>query len=132
MKWRLQLTPPSNRWYPVLLRYVACLSSRVNAFGGVAGSVASSPTGLPSTVSPPATSEPNVVQHSGKVCEVKYDCFGDFEGFVLENCSGSFCFASREKAVGELALRACNERLKISIFADRNPPHKIRQIILRC
>ena len=38
---------PVNRWYPVLLRYVGLVESRVNGLGGNAGSVSGSLTGVP-------------------------------------------------------------------------------------
>ena len=35
--------------------------------------------------------------HTGKICEVIYDCFGDFEGFVPESCDERHSFKASEK-----------------------------------
>jgi hypothetical protein len=39
MKWRLEHLSRKDRWYPVLVRYLHYLESRVNAFGGNASSI---------------------------------------------------------------------------------------------
>ncbi len=46
-KYRLEHMPTTDRWYPVLLRYVGILSSRVNGLGGNAGLIPGNPTGAP-------------------------------------------------------------------------------------
>jgi hypothetical protein len=45
MKWRLEHLSRKDRWYPVLVRYLSYLESRVNAFGGNASSITPSPLG---------------------------------------------------------------------------------------
>jgi hypothetical protein len=129
LKWRLQNLPPSSRWYPVMVRYVAYVSARVNAFGGNAGSVLPSPTGVPALECPPCGKAG--FEFTGKVCEVIFDCFGDFEGFVLESCSDHRRFSCRERAIGELVLKASRERLVISVVVDRELKQRIRQVIVR-
>jgi hypothetical protein len=47
MKYRLQHMPTTDRWYPVLLRYVGYLSGRVNGLGGNAGAIPGNPLGAP-------------------------------------------------------------------------------------
>ena len=54
-----------------------------------AGGILPSPAGLPL----PAPKQPHTF--CGKVTEVVYDCFGDFEGFVLAWCNGERKFHSR-------------------------------------
>ena len=130
MKWRVQQTPLANRWYPVLKRYVAYLSGRVNAFGGNAGGIVASPVGLPIPGS--GSAHGTAVEYSGKVCEVLFDCFGDFEGFVLDNCSESLHFRTRERAIGELALRACRERLLLTVVTEPGPGCRIKRLSVRC
>jgi hypothetical protein len=50
------------------------------------------------------------------VAEVIFDCFGDFERFVMACCCSSHCvFQSREKAIGELALKACSNRWTVTV-----------------
>ena len=66
------------------------------------------------------------------MCEVIYDCFGDFEGFVLETCFEHRAFRSREKAIGKLAQRACRHRLLLSVLVERHGEHRIQRLIVRC
>ena len=61
-----------------------------------------------------------------------FDCFGDFEGFVLDTCSGSTRFLAREKGIGEIILRACRERLAVSVFVERGPARRIHKLAIRC
>ncbi len=131
LKWRLQNTPPSDRWYPVLLRYIDYVSGRVNGFGGNAGAIPPSPNGAPP---PKGIIHPGKIEEfTGKVCEVIFDCFGDFEGFVLETCSSNHHFSVREREIGELVLRACRERLVLSVFVERlhEHKHKVQRLIVR-
>lgn len=131
-KWRLQQMNPANRWYPVLQRYIAYVSARVDGLGGNAGAIEPSPGGVPPVVKGEPEPEPAAI---GKVCEVVYDCFGDFEGFVVETCpetrSGRHSFRSREKAIGALVVRALRERLVLSVFVERHS-RRIEKLVLRC
>jgi hypothetical protein len=52
LKWRLTVTPAQSRWLPVLQRYTALVSGRVEGLGGDPGQIQPSPTG---TVPPPLT-----------------------------------------------------------------------------
>jgi hypothetical protein len=120
MKWRLQEMSPVYRWYPVVKRYIDYLSARINASGGNAGSILPSPIGLP--VGTPKGPRP-VRQRccTGKVKEVVFDCFGDFEGFVMDCCCSRHCgFKSCERAIGELVLKACNLRWTITVCSDES------------
>jgi hypothetical protein len=66
---------------------------------------------------------------TGKVREAIFDCFGDFQGFVLETCRDHHHIRSQEKGVAEIVLRACRERctVTVSIFND-----ELREIIVQC
>lgn len=132
MSWRLLQTPVSNRWYRVLERYVDIIAGRVNAFGGNAGGIVPSPVGL---LPPPGGTTPfpcgDLVEHTGKVYEVVFDCFGELEGFVLEGCCERFSFRARERAVGDLLLRACRDRLTLTVYARRGPGREVSRIVVR-
>jgi hypothetical protein len=39
MKWRLESLPASNRWYPVLQRYIGYIGARVDGLGGNANEI---------------------------------------------------------------------------------------------
>ena len=128
MKWRLQQMAPTNRWYPVLQRYISYISGRVEGLGGNPNAIPPSPLGAPVTV----IGEKELVCFTGKICEVIYDCFGDFEGFVLESCCDRQSFKTREKGIGELVLRACRERMVVSVYLEFGPRKRIREIVVRC
>jgi hypothetical protein len=66
---------------------------------------------------------------TGLVREVLYDCDGRFAGFVLESCGSSRAFKSCEHSFEQLVLRACRERLKLSVTAERG---EIRHVVVRC
>ena len=128
MKWRLQQTLPSNRWYPVLQRYISYISGRVAGLGGNPGSIQPSPTGVP----PIVISQSEETTYTGKVCEVIYDCFGDFEGFILEACcSERRTFKSREKKLSELVLKACIDRLSLIVVVGKDKD-RICSVRIRC
>ena len=129
MKWRLEQMKPSNRWHPVLERYVGYLAARVDGLGGDSRGVLPSPNGVPVKEIGPAIEH----EHRGKVGELLFDCFGDFEGFVLEGCCAErHVFRSRERAVGELALRACKERLTVVVWTNRKDDRVICRLAVRC
>lgn len=75
----------------------------------------------------------DTTSYTGKICEIMYDCFGDFEGFMLDSCcSESRLFKSHEKTLGELLLHACRDRLLVTITVDKKDPEKICGIKIRC
>jgi len=63
---------------------------------------------------------------------VIFDCFGDFEGFVLRSCGETHHFRSREKGIGELVLRACRHGLSITVLVRDGSKDQICEIIVRC
>jgi hypothetical protein len=130
MKWRLQEMAPSNRWHPVLERYVSYIAGRVDGLGGDSAHVLPSPTGVP------VTSLVHELEHeyTGKVCEVLFDCFGDFAGFVLTDCQGRHTFSTHERGIGELVLRACKDRLRLSVVTTVKGEEapRIRNLAIRC
>jgi hypothetical protein len=127
MKWRLQQLSPSNRWHPVLERYVSYIAGRVQGLGGDPGAILPSPKGVPPK---PRRRER---EFTGMVCEVLFDCFGDLEGFVLCGCCNErLVFKSRERGIGEIAWRACKERLQVSVYVDAECSEVIRKLVVRC
>jgi hypothetical protein len=144
-KARLAAMSPTNRWYPVLRRYISYLSGRVNGLGGKAGGVPPSFGGFPA----PGTrgdgrggrgghgghGDPFDHDHrsgeTGKVGGLIFDAFGDFEGFLLETGTRERMFDSRERAIWQLAERAWRERLRITVFTEPGERRRIRSIIVR-
>ena len=127
-KWRLGAMSPSNRWCPVLIRYITYIEGRVRGLGGDPDKIPPSPNGAPPKPEPPRD---HLIEHTGKVSEIIYDCFGGFEGFVLCDCDESHKFHTQEPAIETIALRACRERLLLSVFVGRHD-RKIRKLIIRC
>ncbi len=128
-KWRLQQMSPADRWYPVLQRYILYLSGRVKGLGG-------DPDKIPPSVlgywEAPGAKEGNDIELSGKICQVLFNCFGEFEGFVLCECSNEHTFKACERGMEDIVLRACKERLHISVFVKEKNHCKIIRLIVRC
>jgi hypothetical protein len=123
--WILETLPVSNRWYPVLQRYIRQIKGRVSGFGGNPGSIGPSPTGgLPLPHHGPGSGLPHLggIGYTGKVTGVVYDRFGDFEGFTLLTETGEIRgFRGREPRVEELVRVAWAERTVITVYVD---PHQ--------
>lgn len=126
LKWRLQNMSPVYRWHPVVKRYIDYVAGRVDGSGGNAGSIEPSPLGVP------PQSVHGEVEYSGKVCEVIYDCFGEFDGFVLSGCSESRSFTSCERAIGEVVLHALQKRLTLTVVVKGGKHERICRLIIRC
>jgi triosephosphate isomerase len=97
----------------------------VDGLGGDSGSILPSPTGVP--FPRPGHGEHEHEKHrvyTGKVCEVLYDCFGEFEGFVLESCERRRTFHTRAKGIESVALRACREQLTQMVIVEEEEREK--------
>jgi hypothetical protein len=136
LKARLQALPKTNRWYPVLLRYIAQIAGRVDGLGGDANAIPPSLLGyLPGhhhPVRPPVhrPCEENLKEFTGKVCEVVFDCFGDFVGFVLDDCCERRTYESRERQIGDMVLRALRERLNLMVVTA-GKEHRIVRLVAK-
>jgi len=128
LKARLEAMPTTNRWYPVLLRYIEQISERVNGLGGDASSIPPSLTGYRPGH---RRVREDVEEFAGKVCEVAFDCFGDFIGFVLEDCCERRAFESRKRAIREIVLRALQEQLNLTVVVGRARPHRIVGLVVK-
>ena len=118
MKWRMAHLSPGNRWHPVLDRYIKYCAARLEGIGGDPSAVPASLDWHPE-VRPPHRGDADAV--CGKVVEVLFDCHGEFEGFVLDECCSRRLVHSRERAVGELALRAARENLTLCVRFCADP-----------
>jgi hypothetical protein len=68
---------------------------------------------------------------TGRVAEVLFDCFGEFEGFVLVGCCERRTFECCEPGIRDLVLRACRKRLTITVFAGCKG-EKIERLVVKC
>jgi hypothetical protein len=121
LKARLEAMPKTNRWYPVLLRYIDQIGQRVHGLGGDPQSIPPSLGGYrPGHLGGHRPGLPSGIEtrneFTGKVREVQFDCFGDFVGFVVGDCCERRAFECREKDLGELVLRALKERLTVTVL----------------
>jgi hypothetical protein len=137
LRWILAGLAIDDRWHPVFSRYVALTGDRVGALGGNPDAIKPSPdgSGVPAP-GRPAGGEPEPEpgrghRHDGKVSGLVYDCFGDFEGFLLEDCGHELSFKARERRVESLADTAWRERIAITVFASGADPHRPTSIVLR-
>jgi hypothetical protein len=112
MKWRMAHLSPGSRWHPVLDRYIKYCAARLEGIGGDPSAVPASLDWHPELRTPHRDDDDAV---SGKVVEVLFDCHGEFEGFVLDECCRRRVVHNRERAVGELALRAARENLTLCV-----------------
>ena len=129
LKWRFLQMSPVNRWYPVMQRYITYLSARVNALGGDADKVKPSPQGYWEL---PTRQPETCLEYTGKICQVFFNCYGEFEGFILKDCSEEHSIKSNEPQIGELVIRALRERLKVSVYVDKKDINRICKVIIRC
>jgi hypothetical protein len=120
--------PATNRWAPVFARYVDLIADRVGALGGDPNTIEPSPFGGDRQ---PGQRETERCL-TGKVSEVLFGCFGEFEGFVLDSCTTHTTFRSCERGIENLVLRACRDRLKITVCVDQHQKERIQKITVRC
>jgi hypothetical protein len=115
----------------VLLRYIGQIAGRIDGLGGDANAIPPSLLGY--RPAPPPVLRPceeDLEEFTGKVCEVAFDCFGDFVGFVLDDCCERRTYESRERQIGDLALRALKERL-ILMLTTAGKEHRIVRLVVK-
>jgi hypothetical protein len=135
LRWIQQSIAASDRWFPVFQRYVNQIAARVSALGGNPGTIVASPTGGVTALPPGGGKQPThrePLEFTGKVNGLKYNRFGDFEGFFLRTeHDGDHWFESREHEIETLARQAWDERIPITVFAGRHAPHQVESVVLR-
>lgn len=129
LRYIFEAIPAADSWHPVFVRYLKQLGSQIQGLGVDPGLIPASPDdpGIPGR---PHKGDRDCF--TGKVCEVIFDCFGDFEGFVLATCERSHLFRTTEKGIKDLVLMACKERLLITVCVSRECDGKICEIMVRC
>jgi hypothetical protein len=132
LRWILKSIPNDDRWYPVFSRYVGLIGERVDALGGDATTIEASPTGESSQSGEELTAEHDRTNHyDGKVGGIIYDCYGDFEGFILDACGEETIFKAREHRIEMLVLAAWRKRIAITVMVKTANPYHPISIILR-
>jgi hypothetical protein len=129
MKWRLSQLVPSNRWVPVLKRYIEFSEGRIKGLGGNPHTIEPSPWGAKG--GPPTIIIEKPHEDTGKVVGIVYDRLGDFEGFRLLTEKGDErAFNSRESKIEELVRFAWRDRVVIQVWTVLSHPHVPTEIIL--
>ncbi|RDS84269.1 hypothetical protein [Dyella psychrodurans] len=131
--WRLNQLSPTDRWYPVLQRYLSYIAGRVTAFGGNPITILPSPTGVPQPVGIGEHHHRHEAEEfTGKVEGLLYDRFGDFEGFLLRTEHGhEHRFHATEHEIEERVHYAWTDRIVISVRVHKDHPSIPVSIILR-
>ena len=120
MRWNLESTPVSSRWYPVLKRYVDQIAGRVQGMGGDPKKVISTGDGNWSGGGRSKDFEP---RFKGKILGLLYNHFGDFDGFVLEreDCD-THRICSRERKIEAVVRQAWLDRCTVLVVVHRDNP----------
>jgi hypothetical protein len=127
LRYIAQARPKNNRWQPIFTRWINGLAAKVRGLGGDPNQVPPSLTD-PGTEAPPVHHEKSV---TGKIARIMYDCFGDFEGFDLEDCDECHHLASHERGIEEIARRACRERSRLTVRFNA-ASRRILAIVIEC
>lgn len=136
-KARLKAMTPTNRWRPVLERYIGLISARVDGLGGNANAISPSFLGYPQGKREEGGHERHwyheerLEERTGKIGGLIFDHFGDFEGFILVTEECEYQFFSRENEIRTLAERVWSDRLRITVLTERDEPRCPRKIIVR-
>ncbi len=132
LKWRLGIIDPGNRWYPVLLRWITYLSGRIRGMGQNPEKIPPSPYGYqPPSAGDGAPGRGRERCYTGKVSELRYNCFGEFEGFDLKTCECErHAFRCCESDLEHLIYRAWVERFMITVCVCEHDARKVESVIL--
>ncbi len=136
LKWRLQRLGVTDRWYPVLQRYISVVTSRVRGLGGDPAKIAPSPQGTANQLlAPPPRHRPGdeeSVEWTGKISALEYDRFGNFTGFHMITLAGEVRrFRGREREVEDIVREAWTERILLTVRGSRRDPEIPAEILLR-
>jgi len=150
LRWILGRMRTDERWYPVFSRYVGIIGDRVGALGGNPDEVQGSPEGRPDggreeEEEPWEGREPGegfgrpclppdrgpICRFDGKVTGIVYDCFGGFEGFLLDECGRETRFMVREREMEAVVTRAWRERVTVTVVVRESRPRRPISIVLR-
>jgi hypothetical protein len=123
-RWVVGTQATTNRWYPVLLRYLNEIAINVKSLGGNPVIIAPSAIGA-------IPHDEAEAGHTGKIERLIYDRFGDLESFLLVTETGErIHFHCRENHIAELARFVWQARLRVTIFTRRGEPHVPDRIVL--
>jgi hypothetical protein len=126
LKYVFQAMPAKDRWYPVFERYLYEIGERVRGFGADPDSVGPSPHGTgeeePGGGPRPKPGDDGadhggLTCATGKICDVHYDCFGEFQCFTLVDCDGACTVYCASKRLEKVVLMAWREGTTATVYA---------------
>jgi hypothetical protein len=124
--------PSDNRWYPIFERYLGEMADRIRAMGGDPDTIAPTSDGSGKAAGHPRPDQERAVTYTGRVKELIYDCFGEFEGFVLEDCDNRQTLRACERSMEEVVRRACRERTKVTVYSHGEDRSRAGKITVHC
>lgn len=118
--------PEQDRWYPIFERLVAEYSDRLTGLGIDPNEIAPSPDGTgEAPQDDPAPDDclgsdemgenSTIHCYTGRIFKLRYDCFGDFEGFSLSSCDNEWVFSACKKGLEKLLVTACEDEVKVTV-----------------
>jgi hypothetical protein len=135
LSWRLSQFALSDRWVPVLERYLGYIAGRISGLGGNPVTIKPSPwghNGRPEPGRGAGRRHRDTHHETGKVVGVIYDRFGDFEGFHLLTEHGhERTYRSHQAEIETLVRYAWHHRIVITAISEEHDPEEVVRIILR-
>jgi hypothetical protein len=140
LRWVDQSLSPASRWRPVFERYLDQVANRLDGLGVDPATVAASPAGTGLLTPADAAGGIDTPDHGlplpgkaaegrrieGRVVRILYDCFGHFDGFVVETCGREVTVSSCESGIERVVRRACADRLPIAVVVDPRRQRVVR------
>jgi hypothetical protein len=115
--------PHENRWYPVIHRYLQQVTGKVTGLGGGQGE------GGPGPHRHEHERREEHRRFEGKIAGLRYDRFGDFEGFSLRTEDGLRQFFTRERGMESVAHQAWRERIAVLVITEEHELHEPVSIV---
>jgi hypothetical protein len=110
----LDAIPIENRWYPVILRYLSQVSAKVAGLGGHHHRHPGDHD---------HDNDDDRIWLTGKVDGIRYDAFGDFDGFLLRTPEHVHEFSTRDTELEHRVTRAWRDRITIRVAARADARH---------
>jgi hypothetical protein len=126
--------PTSDRWIPVLERFLEIVARRIIGLHGNPATIKPSPWGFHPGPHPGEGGGEHRHRHeaTGKAIGVVYDRFGDFEGFHLLTEEGhERIYRSQEAEIERLVRYAWLERVVITVVDREHRPEVPVRVILK-
>ena len=78
----------------------------------------------------PRPCQESLEEFTGKVCEVVFNCFGEFVGFTIDDCCRRRTFENCRRDIAALVLRALKERLTLMVVTA-GKEHRIVRLVVK-